>query len=51
MKKLLDHAGKGDELFRTYKADVKSVYHEWMFYGGCQACEAAQHVASKMLSR
>jgi hypothetical protein len=48
LKKLLDHAAKGDEMFRTYKADVNSVYHEWMFYGGCQACEAATDVARQM---
>ncbi|HYE19935.1 MAG TPA: hypothetical protein VEA69_15910 [Tepidisphaeraceae bacterium] len=51
LKRLLDYAAEGDKLFRTLRAEPGSVYREWMFYGGCQACEAAQHVGSKMLSR
>jgi len=48
LKKLLAYAADGDKLFRQYRGDVKSVYHEWMFYGGCQACEAAERVARDM---
>jgi hypothetical protein len=48
LAKLLEHAGRGQELFNTYRAVPKSVYQEWMFYGGCQACEAAEAVARKI---
>ncbi len=48
LTKLIDYAGPGDQLFRSYKHDPKSVYAQWMFYGGCQACEAIEHVARKM---
>jgi len=48
LKKLIAQAAEGDKLFRAYRKDVKSVYHEWMFYGGCQACEAAEQVAKQM---
>lgn len=50
VKKLLDYAAEGDRMFREYKQDPKSVYIEWQFYGGCQACEAAKTVAASMKS-
>ncbi|MEZ0266342.1 MAG: hypothetical protein ACAI43_16555 [Phycisphaerae bacterium] len=51
LKRLLDYAAEGDRLFRTLRAQPGSVYQEWMFYGGCQACEAAQEVGKKVMSR
>lgn len=51
LKKLLAYAGEGDRLFREYKHDPKSIYIEWQFYGGCQACEAAKSVAESMRSQ
>ena len=51
LKKLIEYAGEGDRMFREYKQDPKSIYIEWQFYGGCQACEAARIVASSMKSQ
>ncbi|MEX2216153.1 MAG: hypothetical protein WD768_18725 [Phycisphaeraceae bacterium] len=47
LDKLLKFAGEGNDIFNQYKGRW-SVYAEWMFYGGCQACEAARTVAEKM---
>lgn len=45
---MLRYAKEGNTLFRARRADPTSVYHEWTFYGGCQACEAAQAIARRM---
>lgn len=50
LKKLIGYAAEGDRMFREYKQDPKSIYIEWQFYGGCQACEAAKSVAASMKS-
>lgn len=46
--KMLQYAEEGNRLFLARRADPTSIYHEWTFYGGCQACEAAQAVATRM---
>lgn len=46
--KMLQYAEEGNRLFQARRADPTSIYHEWTFYGGCQACEAAQSVAERM---
>jgi hypothetical protein len=46
--KMLRYAEEGNSLFRARRADPSSVYHEWTFYGGCQACEAVQAIARRM---
>lgn len=46
--KMLQYAEEGNRLFQARRADPTSIYHEWTFYGGCQACEAAQAVARRM---
>lgn len=45
---MLRYAEEGNKLFRARRADPGSIYHEWTFYGGCQACEAAQSIAERM---
>ena len=51
LKKLLAYAADGDKLFRSYQGEPNSVYREWMFYGGCQACEAAERMARDMAKK
>lgn len=46
--KMLQYAEEGNRLFLARRADPTSIYHEWTFYGGCQACEAVQAVATRM---
>ena len=46
--KMLRYAEEGNSLFQARRADPGSVYHEWTWYGGCQACEAAQAIARRM---
>lgn len=46
--KMLQYAEEGNRLFRARRADPSSVYHEWTFYGGCQACEAVQAISRRM---
>lgn len=48
LDKLLKYAADGDALFQKYRGQRWSVYSEWMFYGGCQACEAAKEVAKEI---
>ncbi len=45
---MLRYAEEGNTLFRARRADPSSVYHEWTFYGGCQACEAVQAISRRM---
>lgn len=46
--KLLEYAKRGNSLFLSYRRDKSTVYYEWQFYGGCQACEAAQAISRRM---
>jgi hypothetical protein len=48
--KMLRYAEEGNNLFLARRADPSSVYHEWSFYGGCQACEAVQAIARRKAS-
>lgn len=48
IQQILEYAKRGNSLFLAYRSDSKSVYHDWQFYGGCQACAAAQAIARDM---
>ncbi len=48
LDKLVKYAGEGDQMFKNYKTDRNSIYFQWQFYGGCQACEAAKIVAKQI---
>lgn len=48
LDKLIAYAGAGNTMFGEYRNDKNSVYFEWQFYGGCQACEAAKDISRRM---
>jgi hypothetical protein len=48
MNKFLAYAKDGNNKFRKLRGDRDSIYFQWQFYGGCQACQAAINIAKEM---
>ena len=45
--KMVGFADAGNDRFFALRRNPKTVYFEWQFYDGCQACKAAEILADK----